>query len=185
MEFGDVLKLSIGSVCLVWIGYKAATLLFGERPSIFTGMSASDRQAAGPTGPRAPGRAPGFFLYGLYIIMSERAGQIVVVVFGRELVIGRVTSLVVAAIMLVELLPLLCLIALAIKVESSKSPLLFVQDRLDRRGRRFRLMKFRTMDNCQRITSVGRVLRRTSLDELPQFWGVILGGYRPKTDLQS
>jgi putative colanic acid biosynthesis UDP-glucose lipid carrier transferase len=117
--------------------------------------------------------------------MSERAGQIVVVVFGRELVIGRVTSLVVAAIMLVELLPLLCLIALAIKVESSKSPLLFVQDRLDRRGRRFRLMKFRTMDNCQRITSVGRVLRRTSLDELPQFWGVILGGYRPKTDLQS
>jgi exopolysaccharide biosynthesis polyprenyl glycosylphosphotransferase len=105
-----------------------------------------------------------------------------------DLAIGRITSWVAAAIGVVVTSPVFCLVALAIKCESPNSPLFFVQDRLGRRGRRFRLVKFRTMrvdtthtksewvtDNSDRITSVGRVLRRFRLDELPQFWNVILG----------
>ena len=102
--------------------------------------------------------------------------------------INRVTSLAVAAIGIVVTSPVFCLVALALKIESPESPLFFVQDRVGRRGRRFRLVKFRTMrvvttdiasewvtDNSDRITSVGRVLRRYRLDELPQLWNVMLG----------
>ena len=105
-----------------------------------------------------------------------------------DLAIGRGTSLVAAAIGIVVTSPVFCLIALAIKFESPNSPLFFVQDRLGRRSRRFRLWKFRTMrvvtthttsewvtDNSDRITPIGRVLRRFRLDELPQFWNVIRG----------
>ena len=102
--------------------------------------------------------------------------------------IDRVISLAVAVVGLVVFAPLLGLIALAIKIEYPGSPVFFVQDRLDRRGRRFGLVKFRTMravptdtaskrvtDNYDRITSVGRVLRRFSLDELPTLVNVIRG----------
>lgn len=93
--------------------------------------------------------------------------------------------------------PLWPLIALAIKLDSP-GPVFFSQVRVGRRGRRFRLLKFRTMrvdaerqvealmqrssdpdwlilDEDPRITRVGRLLRRTSLDETPQLWNVLRG----------
>ncbi len=99
---------------------------------------------------------------------------------------ARVVGRVVAAGALVALLPLLGLIALAIKLDS-RGRVLFVQDRVGFRGERFRLIKFRTMhppaeprsewvlDNRDRITRVGKWLRTFRLDELPQFVNVLRG----------
>ena len=78
-------------------------------------------------------------------------------------------------------------IAIAIKLES-RGPVFFIQDRVGLGGRRFRLIKFRTMreagragdstwgrDNATRVTSLGVVLRRYRLDELPQCLNILKG----------
>jgi len=103
-----------------------------------------------------------------------------------DLVVGRLASLLVAVVGLIVFSPLLALIPLAIKLDS-KGPLFFVQERLGMHSKCFRLVKFRTMrvaenptsewvlDNCDRITRVGKWLRRFRLDELPQFVNVIRG----------
>lgn len=88
---------------------------------------------------------------------------------------------------LLVLAPLLAVIALAIKVLDSGS-VFFQQERVGRNGRLFRICKFRTMvrnaetlglsvtkDRDPRITPIGRWLRKTKLDELPQLWNVIKG----------
>lgn len=102
------------------------------------------------------------------------------------LAVGRGVSVVAAVIGLVGLVPLFGLIALAIKLDS-RGPVFFVQDRVGWCGKRFRLIKFRTMhpttrttsewerDNSDRITRVGKWLRRFRLDELPQFVNIIRG----------
>lgn len=102
------------------------------------------------------------------------------------LLAGRIISLVTAFIGVVCFAPFFLLIALAIKLDSA-GPILFVQDRVGLGGRAFKLMKFRTMhparhahsewarDNYQRITRVGRWLRKFRLDELPQFFNILLG----------
>jgi exopolysaccharide biosynthesis polyprenyl glycosylphosphotransferase len=102
------------------------------------------------------------------------------------LAVRRVLSMVGAAVGLVALAPLFGLIALAIKLDSA-GPVLFVQDRMGMGGRRFKLIKFRTMrpangptsewarDNGHRVTRVGRWLRRFRFDELPQFVNVLRG----------
>ncbi len=88
---------------------------------------------------------------------------------------------------LVLMLPLL-VIALAIKIDS-KGPVLFKQNRLGKNGKVFRMLKFRSMcvgaetqgsgvyseKGDARVTAVGRVLRATSLDELPQLLSVLKG----------
>jgi exopolysaccharide biosynthesis polyprenyl glycosylphosphotransferase len=100
----------------------------------------------------------------------------------------RFLDLVLASIALVLLAPLFCLIALAIKLDSP-GPVFFVQDRLGRRRVPFRCLKFRTM--CEdaegqtgpvwartddpRITRVGRFLRKSRMDELPQLINVLRG----------
>jgi lipopolysaccharide/colanic/teichoic acid biosynthesis glycosyltransferase len=99
--------------------------------------------------------------------------------------VRRAMSIVAAALGLVLTFPLLVIIALAIKLES-RGPAFFVQPRLGLRGRRFDLIKFRTMDgaphtsewagdNVERITRIGYWLRKFRIDELPQFWNVLRG----------
>jgi exopolysaccharide biosynthesis polyprenyl glycosylphosphotransferase len=109
----------------------------------------------------------------------------------------RALDIVGAVALLVALAPLLAVVAVAIKA-TSKGPVLFWQTRVGAFGRRFRIAKFRTMvadaeqlkdtlrDRNQtiglfkiaddpRITRAGRLLRRTSLDELPQLLNVLRG----------
>ena len=103
-----------------------------------------------------------------------------------DLAVGRVVSLLAAGLGLILFAPFMVLIALAIKLDS-KGPLFFVQERLGRSSKRFKLVKFRTMrvvdcptsewanDNSDRITRVGKWLRKFRLDELPQFVNIIRG----------
>jgi lipopolysaccharide/colanic/teichoic acid biosynthesis glycosyltransferase len=100
--------------------------------------------------------------------------------------VARAVSVTIAIIGLVLVAPLLAVIALAIKADSS-GPALFVQERIGRDGRPFRLLKFRTMhpredrtsewvqDNTDRITKIGKWLRRFRLDELPQLVNILQG----------
>jgi exopolysaccharide biosynthesis polyprenyl glycosylphosphotransferase len=99
----------------------------------------------------------------------------------------RAMDLAVTFVLLVLLAPLLLAIAILVRLDS-QGPALFVQKRVGLHGRIFKIFKFRTMhtgvakydvspataDDC-RITRVGRMLRRTSLDELPQLLNVLLG----------
>jgi len=100
--------------------------------------------------------------------------------------LGRGISLLVSVVGLVVLAPLFALIALAITLDS-RGPVVFRQERAGQGGRRFGLLKFRTMhpveaspsewarDNDDRITRVGRWLRKFRLDELPQFVNILRG----------
>lgn len=100
----------------------------------------------------------------------------------------RIFDLVLTAPALVLLGPLMLLVALAIKLETP-GPVFFLQDRVGRGNRLFKIMKFRSMRNDltdhsgsvsasrddDRITRVGALIRRTSIDELPQLLNVLLG----------
>jgi exopolysaccharide biosynthesis polyprenyl glycosylphosphotransferase len=103
-----------------------------------------------------------------------------------DLALSHALSLIVSAAALVVLAPLFAVIAVIIKLDSP-GPVLFVQDRIGWRGRRFHLFKFRTMrpsseprsewarDNEHRVTRIGRWLRKYRLDELPQLINVVRG----------
>ncbi|HWR53247.1 MAG TPA: sugar transferase [Bryobacteraceae bacterium] len=132
----------------------------------------------------------------------------------RSQKIKRAMDVAVALVLGVLALPLIAVIAAAILLESG-GPVLFAHMRVGKGGRRFRLWKFRTMvvdgeeilrrhlardpirarewalshklRNDPRVTRVGRLLRTTSLDELPQLWNVLRGdmsmvGPRPVVD---
>ncbi len=105
--------------------------------------------------------------------------------YGRPLQAKRAMDLMLASAILFTLLPVLLLIAALIRLES-RGPVLYRQPRNGKDMRIFTILKFRTMrpgdDTCQqakrcddRVTRVGRVLRRTSLDELPQLLNVLQG----------
>ncbi|WP_028056071.1 sugar transferase [Sphingobium bisphenolivorans] len=100
----------------------------------------------------------------------------------------RMLDIALAVLVLIAITPLLLLIAAAIKIESP-GPILFRQQRVGRGNRMFTILKFRSMrcdmadeagirSACRdddRVTRVGRLIRRTSMDELPQFINVLLG----------
>ena len=117
---------------------------------------------------------------------------------GWPVVVKRGLDFVLSLVLLILLAPLFLITALLIKI-TSQGPVFFVQERVGRNKRRFRLYKFRTMvedaeqkqvelehlndmsgpvfkiRNDPRITPVGRFLRRTSIDELPQLVNVLKG----------
>ena len=100
----------------------------------------------------------------------------------------RAIDLVVSAVVAVIAAPIMLLVALAIRL-TSQGPIFYHQRRVGLHGHVFTVHKFRTMKidaerhtgpmwstaNDDRITSIGRLLRRTRLDELPQLWNVLLG----------
>jgi len=100
--------------------------------------------------------------------------------------IKRAFDIAIASVGLLLVAPVMALAAVAVRL-SSPGPVLFRQRRAGRKGREFDLLKFRSMrvnDDAHvtwsvghdpRVTRVGAVLRRTSLDELPQLWNVLRG----------
>ncbi len=111
--------------------------------------------------------------------------------------VKRTFDIFASAIMLLVALPLFVVIAIAIKCDS-KGPVIFKQLRVGKNGKPFSCLKFRSMsietphdcatsllkDAQSYYTKVGKFLRKTSLDELPQLWCVFIGkmsfiGYRP------
>ena len=106
---------------------------------------------------------------------------------GAREFIKRTEDIIVASIILMLISPILIAIALAVKF-TSKGPAIFKQDRYGLDGRKIKVWKFRSMSvtennsvvtqatkNDTRITPLGGFLRRTSLDELPQFINVLKG----------
>jgi undecaprenyl-phosphate galactose phosphotransferase/putative colanic acid biosynthesis UDP-glucose lipid carrier transferase len=104
-----------------------------------------------------------------------------------ERAVKRAFDVALAAAGLLVLSPLLAVIAIAVKLDSP-GPILFRQTRNGFSDRPFRILKFRTMTvsedgdafrqakrNDPRVTRVGRLLRKTSIDELPQLWNVLRG----------
>jgi Undecaprenyl-phosphate glucose phosphotransferase len=108
--------------------------------------------------------------------------------YGWNRLAKRVFDFLFSATVLAVLWPVLLLLAAAVKV-SSRGPVFYRQERMGLDGRRFEMLKFRTMDadaevrsgpvwarpSDQRRTGLGAFLRRLSLDELPQFWNVLRG----------
>jgi len=102
--------------------------------------------------------------------------------------VNRVADLAIAGVGLALTSPVLAAAALAIKLEDG-GPVLFRQTRVGKGGKDFELLKLRSMSvgaehlgagfaidrGDSRITRVGRFLRRTSIDELPQLWNVLRG----------
>jgi exopolysaccharide biosynthesis polyprenyl glycosylphosphotransferase len=117
-----------------------------------------------------------------YPIVRLRLGRL----RGWHARVKRAIDVFVAALLLVLGAPIMLGIALTVRM-SSPGPILFRQLRVGRRGREFELLKFRTMKvngdsdttwsvgHDPRVTAVGRLLRRTSLDELPQLFNVLRG----------
>jgi len=102
------------------------------------------------------------------------------------LVYKRMCSILFSSVGLIFTFPLLLLVALIIRIDS-RGPAIFTQDRVGKHGQVFTLYKFRTMidgaeQNCRpaekkddRFTGMGRILRRTRLDELPQLFNILRG----------
>jgi lipopolysaccharide/colanic/teichoic acid biosynthesis glycosyltransferase/glycosyltransferase involved in cell wall biosynthesis len=102
-------------------------------------------------------------------------------------VVKRAIDLVASLAMLIVFLPIMLVVAIAIRVDS-KGPIVFRQRRIGRGSAEFTIFKFRTMTvgtpdlashlmgpGSPHVTGIGRFLRRSSLDELPQLWNIVRG----------
>ncbi len=104
-----------------------------------------------------------------------------------QIITKRIIDIVASAIALVLLTPVFIVLGILVKT-SSPGPILFFQERIGKNGVAFNIIKFRTMvtdaekagpqlssSNDPRITKVGRFMRKSRLDEFPQFWNVLVG----------
>ncbi len=105
-----------------------------------------------------------------------------------HLLIKRIIDIIVSALAIVLCLPFWIIIPIAIKLDSN-GPVFFKQSRRTKNGRLFNMLKFRSMvvnaegsgtglfnfEDDPRVTKVGRFLRNTSLDELPQLFNILIG----------
>ena len=114
--------------------------------------------------------------------------------------IKRGLDLIIAVILMVIASPIVLIAAIIIKIES-KGPIIFKQVRIGENGKKFKIYKFRsmkihdekkypkyTLDNDDRITRFGKIMRKTRIDELPQLFCIMKGtmsfvGPRPEWDL--
>ncbi|MGI6639702.1 MAG: sugar transferase [Desulfobulbus sp.] len=145
---------------------------------------------------------PDIYVFGLHHAEIQSLGDMLILNFNPDLEWKRSFDICFSLLVLIALSPLYFLIALCIKLDS-RGPVLFKHKRIMATGRPFYCLKFRTMEvgaeqrlqellasdasmraeweqsyklkNDPRITRIGRFLRRTSLDELPQFINVLRG----------
>ena len=120
--------------------------------------------------------------------------------YGWNIVVKRVTDFVLSITILLAVSPLMLVISFLVKV-TSRGPVFYSQERMGLDGKIFNMLKFRTMEiqaeketgpvwaakNDSRRTSIGTFLRKTSMDELPQFFNVLKGdmsivGPRPERE---
>jgi putative colanic acid biosynthesis UDP-glucose lipid carrier transferase len=145
---------------------------------------------------------PDLFIFDIFNIEFQTLGNIPVINFNPDYAWKRYFDIVFSLIVIIITLPLTLLIALLVKLEDS-GPIFYIAERITIAGKQFKCLKFRTMvvdaekelaqilntdpearrewdsifklKNDPRITRVGKMLRRFSLDELPQFINVIRG----------
>ena len=100
----------------------------------------------------------------------------------------RLVDIIGSACGLIILSPLLLILAILVKL-SSKGPIIFKQERVGLQNKKFNMYKFRTMEvqsadeerkgwtvkNDPRVTKIGSIMRKTSMDELPQLWNILIG----------
>lgn len=100
-------------------------------------------------------------------------------------IIKRILDIIFSILLLIILWPLILIIMILIKIDLG-SPIFNIQERPGYKEKMFKLIKFRTMtneknkkgqliDDCERVTKFGNFLRKTSLDELPEFWCILKG----------
>ena len=100
--------------------------------------------------------------------------------------VKRILDFVFAIILIIILSPIMVIAAIAIKIEDSNGPVLFKQKRLGKDAKIFTVYKFRTMKvetekdgkpltDMERMTKVGSILRKISIDELPQIFNIFRG----------
>ena len=182
------------------VGGMAGSFLVSTLP--FVAKTATKHPAAAAISPlmlalRAASLGLGFTLGKARFVATRRAaGQSLL--SARQRTIKRAMDVVGALMGIIVWAPLVPIIALAIKLDS-KGPVLYKQERVGEEGKVFQMYKFRSMvvgaeemldelvaveghsstalkmRDDPRVTLVGRVLRRTSLDEIPQFWNVLKG----------
>lgn len=118
-----------------------------------------------------------------------------------QLLSKRLYDILFSVLVLLLLSPLFLIIGIIIKLEDPKAPVLYKQKRLGRDNKEFTIYKFRSMingaekqtgptlaiENDPRVTKVGSFIRKTRIDELPQFWNVLKGdmavvGPRPERE---
>lgn len=107
----------------------------------------------------------------------------------RLLLFKRILSVIVSSLLLLIFSPIFLILALLIKMDS-KGPVFYKQERVGQNGKLFKLIKFRSMrqdaeshsgpvwasaQTDDRVTRMGKILRRTRLDEMPQFYNVMRG----------
>lgn len=145
-------------------------------------------------------RTPGFFLPHVGDIIMQEAKHLQtfdspILMVNRKylnqefVIIKRAFDIVSSALGLILLSPVLLITAIAIKL-NDKGPAIYKQTRLTKDGREFEICKFRSMkvdaekdgvarlssgENDDRITSVGRFIRKCRIDELPQLWNILVG----------